>query len=164
MNPILVLVLLAISILGLTFLGWSFIIWTDGYKDASLRMSFGEFRRIYDLAPSKWDRCYNYVYTRKEWIPTYENWRGVSGRHISTSIAMKTIFDFWRLLFWVKGCKRRSEREMQFMKKKNSLNSLSIMIEKDADDVRKKLEEEEKKAEMLRREIIDELRGKVYGG
>lgn len=53
MNPILVLVLLAISILGLTFLGWSFIIWTDGYKDASLRMSFGEFRRIYDLAPSK---------------------------------------------------------------------------------------------------------------
>ena len=32
-------------------------------------MSFGGFRRIYELAPSKWDRYSDYTYRRKELIP-----------------------------------------------------------------------------------------------
>ena len=123
-------------------------------------MSFGEFRRIYELAPSEWDRHCDYTYRREEWIPTYDTRKEIRGTFIRTSIAMITPFDFWRLLLWEKRCKRRSEREMRFKKEKTSLKNLSIMIEKDADNIRKKLEEEEQKAEMLRQEIIDKLGGK----
>ena len=160
MKIILVLVLIAISIIGFIFLGWSFFNWIDGYKSAGVRMSFGEFRRIYDLAPSKWERYSDYSYHRDEWIPTYDKRKEIRGTYIRTSIAMITPFDFWRLLLWEKRCKRKYEREMRFKKEKASLKSLSIIIEKDAENIRKKLEEEEKKAEMLRQEIIDRLEGK----
>ena len=152
--------MLAISIVGFLFLGWSFWNWIDSYKDAGVKMSFGEFRRIYELAPSEWDRHCDYTYRREEWIPTYDTRKEIRGTFIRTSIAMITPFDFWRLLLWEKRCKRRSEREMRFKKEKTSLKNLSIMIEKDADNIRKKLEEEEQKAEMLRQEIIDKLGGK----
>lgn len=154
---ILISVLLAISIVGFIFLEWSFVSWIDGYKDAGVRMSFGEFQRIYDLAPSRWDRYSNYTYHRKERV---SDDRGDSYEtYISTSIAMETLFDFWRLLFWLKMRTRQHEREARFKKEKASLKSLSIIIEKDADNIRKKLEEEEQKAEMLRQEIIDRLGG-----
>ena len=160
LNTILFCILVAIGFAAFVFLGWSFCNWIDGYKDAGVRMSFGEFRRIYELAPSEWDRHCDYTYRREEWISPYDVRKEISGTYIRTSIAMITPFDFWRLLLWEKKCKRKYEREMHFKKKKASLKSLSIMIEKDADDVRKKLEEEEKKAEMLRQEIIDRLGGK----
>ena len=160
MKFILILILLAISIVGFVFLGWSFWNWIDSYKNAGVKMSFGEFRRIYELAPSEWDRHCDYTYRREEWIPTYDTRKEIRGTFIRTSIAMITPFDFWRLLLWEKRCKRRFEREMRFKKEKTSLKNLSIMIEKDADNIRKKLEEEEKKAEMLRQEIIDRLGGK----
>ena len=156
MKFILTLALLAISIVGFVFLGWSFWNWIDSYKEAGVRMSFGEFRRIYELAPSKWDRHCDYSYRRREWVSD----DGYAGTYISTSIAMITPFDFWRLLLWEKKCKRKYEREMHFKKEKASLKSLSIIIEKDAENIRKKLEEEEQKAEMLRQEIIDRLGGK----
>ena len=156
MKFVLVLILIAISITGFGFLGCSFYNWINSYKSAGVRMSFGEFQRIYELAPSKWDRLSDYSYRRREWVSN-DGW---AGTYISTSIAMITFFDFWRLVLWEKKCKRKYEREMRFKKKKASLKSLSIIIEKDADNIRKKLEEEEKKAEMLRQEIIDRLGGK----
>lgn len=55
MNTILFCILMAIGFAAFVFLGWSFCNWIDGYKDAGVRMSFGEFRRIYELAPSKWE-------------------------------------------------------------------------------------------------------------
>ena len=61
MNTILFCVLVAIGFAAFVFLGWSFCNWIDGYKDAGVRMSFGEFRRIYELAPSKWDRYSDYT-------------------------------------------------------------------------------------------------------
>lgn len=158
MNTILFCILVAIGFSAFVFLGWSFRNWIDGYKDAGVRMSFGEFRRIYELAPSKWDRCSDYTYRRREWIFSYEN-REEAGTYISTSIVMKTLFDFWRLLLWQKEITRKSQREKRFKKKKASLKNLSIMIEKDVDNIRKKLEEEEQKAEKLRQEIIDRLGG-----
>lgn len=62
---------------------------------------------------------------------------------ISTEIAMKTLFDFWRLLFWQDKIDRKNKRKEHLKKEKASLKTLSIMIEKDADGIRKKLEEEE---------------------
>lgn len=158
MNTILFCILVAIGFAAFVFLGWSFCNWIDGYKDAGVRMSFGEFRRIYELAPSKWDRYSDYTYRRREWISNYEN-REEAGTYISTSIVMKTLFDFWRLLLWQKEITRKSQREKRFKKEKASLKSLSIMIEKDAENIRKKLEEEEQKAEELRQEITDRLGG-----
>ena len=158
MNTILFCVLVAIGFAAFVFLGWSFCNWIDGYKDAGVRMSFGEFRRIYELAPSKWDRYSDYTYRRREWISIYEN-REEAGTYISTSIVMKTLFDFWRLLLWLEKRTRQYEREMRFKKEKASLKSLSIILEKDVENIRRKLEEEEQKAEKLRQEVIDRLGG-----
>ena len=159
MKIILFLVLLVITLVILVFLGWSFYKWREGYESWSVRMSFGEFRRIYELAPSKWERYSDYTYGREEWIPDYKN-RGDFGElYISTKIAMKTLFDFWRLLLWLERRTRQYEREMRFKKEKASLKSLSIILEKDVENIRRKLEEEEQKAEKLRQEVIDRLGG-----
>ena len=159
MKVILVLVLWVITIAILVFLIWSFYTWIDGYNSGGVRMSFGEFRRIYELAPSKWDRYNDYTYRRKELIPNDKD-RGHFGEtYISTKIAMKTLFDFWRLLLWLEKRTRQYEREMRCKKEKASLKSLSIILEKDAENIRRKLEEEEQKAEKLRQEVIDRLGG-----
>lgn len=157
MNTILFCALVAIDFAVFVFLGWSFSNWIDGYKYAGVRMSFREFRRIYELAPSKWDRYSDYTYRRKELIPKDKDRGEFSETYLSTSIAMKTLFDFWRLLLWQKEITRKSQREKRFKKEKASLKSLTIMIEKDVENIRKKLEEEEQKAEKLRQEIIDRL-------
>ena len=159
MKIILVLVLWVITIAIIVFLVWSFYTWIDGYKSGGVKMSFGEFRRIYELAPSKWDRYSDYTYRRKELIPKDKD-RGEFGEtYISTKIAMKTLFDFWRLLLWLERRTRQYEREMRFKKEKASLKSLSIILEKDAENIRRKLKEEEQKAEKLRQEVIDRLGG-----
>lgn len=72
---------------------------------------------------------------------------------------MKTLFDFWRLLFWQNEIDRKREREERFKNEKTSLKNLTVMIERDAEDIHRKWEEEEQKAEKLRQEIIDRLGG-----
>ena len=159
MNIILFLILLAIVFAVFIFLGWSFSNWIDGYKSAGVRMSFGEFRRIYELAPSEWKRYGDYTYRREEWIPLDESKGNFCGTSIATSIAMKTLFDFWRLLLWLERRARQSEREMRFKTEKVCLKNLSIMIEKDAENIRKEIEKKEQEAEEFRQEIIDRLGG-----
>ena len=160
MNVILFLFLLVIVFVIFAFLVCSFLNWRDGYKDAGVKMSFGEFRRIYELAPSKWDRHSDYTYHRNEWIRTRDKTGNLTGRtYVCTSIAMKTLFDFWRLLLWQKGIDRKKKREERFKNEKVSLKSLSIIIENDAENIRRKLEKEEQEAEELRQEIIDRLGG-----
>lgn len=157
MNTILFCILVAIGFAAFVFLGWSFCKWRDGYESGGVRMSFGEFRRIYELAPSKWDRYSDYTYRRREWIS--DDREDFGKIYISTSIAMKTLFDFWRLLLWLERRTRQYEREMRFKKEKASLKSLSIILEKDVENIRRKLKEEEQKAEKLRQEVIDRLGG-----
>ena len=157
MKIILFFILLVITLVILVFLGWSFCKWRDGYESGGVRMSFGEFRRIYELAPSKWGRYGDYSYRRKEWISGDRE--DLAETYISTSIAMKTLFDFWRLLLWLERRTRQYEREMRFKKEKASLKSLSIILEKDVENIRRKLKEEEQKAEKLRQEVIDRLGG-----
>lgn len=160
MNTILFCALVAIDFAVFVFLGWSFSNWIDGYKYAGVRMSFREFRRIYELAPSKWDRYSDYTYQRNEWIRTRDKTGNLTGRtYVCTSIAMKTLFDFWRLLLWQKEIDRKEKREEHFENEKVFLKNLSIIIENDAENIRRKLEEEEQKAENLQQEIIDRLGG-----
>ena len=159
MKIILFFVLLIITLVIFVFLGWSFCKWRDGYESGGVKMSFGEFRRIYELAPNKWDRYDDYTYRRKELIPNYKNIGYFGETYISTKIAMKTLFDFWRLLLWLERRTRQYEREMRFKKEKASLKSLSIILEKDVENIRRKLKEEEQKAEKLRQEVIDRLGG-----
>ena len=92
MNVIFVLILLVIIVVALIFLGWSCYNWINAYKTADIRMSFGKFRRIYELAPSKWENDFDYICRRVEWCSSYENGKGFCGTYISTSIAMKTLF------------------------------------------------------------------------
>lgn len=155
---VLVFTLLVVVLVIFYFLGWSFLNWRNNYKSAGVRMSFGEFRRIYELAPSKWDRYNDYTFCRRERISDdrgnpYET-------YISTSIAMETLIDFWSLLIWLEERTIQNERGARLKKEKASLKSLSIMVEKDAEDIRKKLEEKEQEAENLRQEIIDRLGGR----
>lgn len=157
MNVILFLIMLAIGFAAFVFLGWSFCNWIDGYKDAGVRMSFGEFRRIYELAPSKWKVRGDYSYYRGEWVSDDKG--GSCRTYIFTSIAMKTLFDFWRLLHWQKEIARKEKREERFKTEKTSLKKLTIMLEKDAENIRRKLEEEEREVENLRQEVIDRLGG-----
>lgn len=160
MEPILVFVLLAIVFAVIfVFCGWPFSSWRKGYKNAGVRMSFVEFRRIYELAPSKWRRYGDYTYRRDEWIPFDPDKGDFCGTGISTSIAMKTLFDFLRLLLWLKRCERQCEREKRFKEENTCLKNLSIMIEKDAENIRKEIEKKEQEAEELRQEIIDRLGG-----
>lgn len=123
-------------------------------------MSFGEFRRIYELAPSKWDRYSDYTYHRNEWIRTRDKMGNLTDRtYVCTTIAMKTLFDFWKLLHWQKETVRKNEREERLKTERISLKNLSIMIEKDAENIRKEIEKKEQEAEELRQEIIDRLGG-----
>ena len=125
MKVILFFVLLVITIVILVFLGWSFYKWREGYESGGVRMSFGEFRRIYELAPSKWDRYDDYTYRRKELIPNYKDRVGFGETYISTKIAMKTLFDFWRLLLWLE----RYLKELQNCKKEaEELSAILLQI------------------------------------
>lgn len=109
MKTILILILLVIILTIFVFLGWSFCNWINGYKDAGVRMSFGEFRRIYELAPSKWNRYGDYTYRRNERIPIPKS--DFFGTTISTSIAMRTLFDFGDFFFgWKSAQDSMSER------------------------------------------------------
>ena len=118
MKIILFLILLVIIVVALIFLGWSCYNWINAYKTADIRMSFGKFRRIYELAPSEWENDFDYIYRRVEWCSSYENGKGFCGTYISTSIAMRTLFDFWRLLFGkMKLIGKGSEKNGSRMKK-----------------------------------------------
>ncbi len=146
--------------LVITFVsGWSFCSWIDGYENASVRMSFGEFRQLYELAPNKWSKHSDYTYHRSYWVHTYQKGNGYIGAHISTRIAMKTIFDFWRLLIWQRVIDRKNKKKERLENERVSLKNLTIMIEKDAESIRIKLEKAEQEAEKLRQEIIDRLVG-----
>ena len=122
MNVILFLVILVIVVVIFAFLVCSFLNWRDGYKDAGVKMSFGEFRRIYELAPSKWDGHSDYTYHRNEWIWARDKMRNLTGRtYVCTSIAMKTLFDFGDYFF---GRRELIERKRE----KNALRTRKSLL------------------------------------
>lgn len=73
---------------------------------------------------------------------------------------MKSFIDFIKLFSWVKQKEKKKEEEEERNRGRyKNLKNLKILVERDHDDICKKLKEEEKKAETLRQEIIDRLGG-----
>ena len=110
-------------------------------KDSDVRMSFEQFRRIYNLSPNKWC-CYDdYTIDRKEYIK--EEGNGIVCKQVSVS--MKTYFDFLCLVFWQWKIDRAEKKEETFKDEIKGLKTLSSMINKDAEEIQKRTQKEMEK-------------------
>lgn len=120
----------------------SIAMFCEARKNTNVRMSFKQFRRIYDLSPNKW-YCFddNYIMTRKEYIKEKDN--GVVCKKVSVS--MKTYFDFLRLAIWQWKIDRAEEKEETFAYEMQGLKTLSSMINKDAEEIQKRTQKEMEK-------------------
>lgn len=152
MKVILLIVFLIVVIVGgaagLGYFIWLLWEYSDSYCKDDVRLSFQDFQRIYSLAPDKWERS-NYSFSRREW----------DGRKgfIKTRISMKSFIDFIKLFSWVKQKEKKKEKEERDRGRYKNLKNLKILVERDHDDICRKLKEEEQKAFQLRQEIIDRL-------
>lgn len=139
-----IIVLLLIT--GGTFLLGAFIIsiamFCQARKNTDVKMSFKQFRRIYDLSPNKW-YCLNdnYIMTRKEYIKEKDS--GVVAKKVSVS--MKNYFDFWCLAIWQWKINRAEKKEENFAYEMQGLKTLSSMINKDAEEIQRRTQEEMEK-------------------
>ena len=120
----------------------SIIAFYRAHKDSDVRMSFEQFRRIYNLSPNKW-YCFDndYVMRRKEYVK--EKGSGIVCKTVS--ISMKTYFDFLRLVIWQWKIDRAEEKEETFAYEMQGLKTLSSMINKDAEEIQKRTQKEMEK-------------------
>ncbi len=119
----------------------SIITFCNARKNSDVRMSFEQFRRIYNLSPNKW-YCYDdYTIERKEYIK--EDGNGIVCKEVSVS--MKTYFDFLRLVIWQWKIDRAEEKEETFADEMQGLKTLSSMINKDAEEIQKRTQKEMEK-------------------
>lgn len=158
MKAILIIVFLIVviggGIVGLGYFIWLLCEYSDSYYKDDVRLSFQEFQRIYSLAPDKWERS-NYSFFRREW----NSKNGLVCGYIETRISMKSFIDFIKLFSWVKQKEKKKEKEERDRGRYRNLKNLKILVERDHDDICRKLKEEEQKAFQLRQEIIDRLGG-----
>ena len=136
----------SISILvGLAFLTIfivSIIIFHNARKNSDVRMSFEQFRRIYNLSPNKWYYFDNdCIMRRKEYIK--EDGNGIVCKKVSVS--MKTYFDFLCLIVWLWKIDRKEKKEETFADEMQGLKTLSSMIDKDAEEIQRKTQKEMEK-------------------
>ena len=119
----------------------SIVIFRSARKNSDVRMSFKQFRRIYNLSPNKW-YCYDdYIMRRKEYMKEDEN--GIVCKEVSVS--MKTYFDFLCLVVWQWKIDRAEEKEETFAYEMQGLKTLSSMINKDAEEIQKRTQKEMEK-------------------
>ena len=119
----------------------SIIIFCKARKNSDVRMSFGQFRRIYNLSPNKWC-CYDdYTIDRKEYIK--EEGNGIVCKQVSVS--MKTYFDFLCLVVWQWKIDRTEEKEETFAYEMQGLKTISSMINKDVEEIQKRTQKEMEK-------------------
>lgn len=135
---------------GLGYFIWLLWVYSDSRYEDDARLSFQDFQRIYSLAPDKWERS-DYSFSRREW-------NGRKG-YIQTRISMKSFIDFIKLFSWVKQKEKKKKKEERDRSRYRNLKNLKILVERDHDDICRKLKEEEQKAFQLRQEIIDRLGG-----
>ena len=126
------------------------ILWKyfDSHYEDDVRLSFQDFQRIYSLTPDKWERS-DYSFSRREW-------NGRKG-YIQTRISMKSFIDFIKLFSWVNQKEKKKKKEERDRGRYKNLKNLKFLVERDHDDICRKLKEEEQKAFQLRQEIIDRL-------
>ena len=119
----------------------SIITFCNARKNSDVRMSFEQFRRIYNLSPNKWC-CYDdYTIERKEYIK--EDGNGTVCKKVSVS--MKTYFGFLCLIVWQWKIDRAEEKEETFAYEMEGLKTLSSMINKDAEEIQKRTQKEMEK-------------------
>ena len=119
----------------------SIVTFCNARKNSDVRMSFEQFRRIYNLSPNKWC-CYDdYTIDRKEYIK--EEGNGIVCKQVSVS--MKTYFDFLCLVIWQWKIDRAEEKEKTFAYEMQGLKTLSSMINKDAEEIQRKTQKEMEK-------------------
>ena len=119
----------------------SIVTFCNARKNSDVRMSFEQFRRIYNLSPNKWC-CYDdYTIDRREYIK--EEGNGIVCKQVSVS--MKTYFDFLCLVIWQWKIDRAEEKEETFAYEMQGLKTLSSMINKDAEEIQRKTQKEMEK-------------------
>ena len=119
----------------------SIVTFYNARKNSDVRMSFEQFRRIYNLSPNKW-YCYDdYTIERKEYIK--EDGNGIVCKEVCVS--MKTYFDFLCLVIWQWKIDRAEEKEETFAYEMQGLKTLSSMINKDAEEIQRKTQKEMEK-------------------
>ena len=127
----------------------SIITFCNARKNSDVRMSFEQFRRIYNLSPNKWC-CYDdYTIDRKEYIKEERN--GIVCKQVSVS--MKTFFDFLRLVVWQWKIDRTEKKEETFAYEMQGLKTISSMINKDVEEIQRKTQKEMEKLEKKIEEI-----------
>ena len=152
---VILMIIFWMVIIGGGLFGFGYCVWllckySDSHYEDDVRLSFQEFQRIYSLAPDKWERS-DYSFSRGEW-------NGRKG-YIQTRISMKSFIDFIKLFSWVNQKETKKKKEERDRGRYKNLKNLKILVERDHDDICKKLKEEEQKVEKLRQEIIDRLGG-----
>ena len=135
----------SISILaGLAFLIIfiiSIVIFHSARKNSDVRMSFKQFRRLYNLSPNKW-YCYDdYTIERKEYIKK----EGANILAEKICISMKTYFDFLCLIIWQWKIDRKEQKEENLKDEMKGLRTLSSMINRDAEEIQRKTQKEMEK-------------------
>ena len=119
----------------------SIVTFCNARKNSDVRMSFEQFRRIYNLSPNKWC-CYDdYTIDRKEYIK--EDGNGIVCKQVSVS--MKTYFDFLCLVIWQWKIDRAEEKEETFAYEMQGLKTISSMINKDVEEIQRKTQKEMEK-------------------
>ena len=138
---IIALLLIVGGIFLLTVFILSIIAFYRTHKDSDVRMSFEQFRRIYNLSPNKW--CYydDYTLERKEYIK--KEGEGIVAERICVS--MKTYFDFLCLVVWQWKIDRTEKKEETFAYEMQGLKTLSSMINKDVEEIQRKTQKEMEK-------------------
>lgn len=120
----------------------SIIVFCNARKNSEVRMSFEQFRRIFNLSPNKWYYFDDdYIMRRKEYIK--ENGNGLVCKEVS--ISMRTYFGFLCLIVWLWKIDRKEQKEENFKDEMRGLKTLSSMINKDAEEIQRKTQKEMEK-------------------
>ena len=120
----------------------SIVVFYNARKNSDVRMSFDQFRRIYNLSPNKWYHFDDdYIMRRKEYIK--EDGNRIVFKKVSVS--MKTYFDFLCLVVWQWKIDRAKEKEKTLAYEMQGLKTLSSMINKDAEKIQKRTQKEMEK-------------------
>lgn len=118
----------------------SIVAFYEAHKNSDVRMSFEQFRRIYELSPNKWYYYNDYTMGRKEYIKEKGN-----GLCKKVFVSMKTYFDFLCLIIWRWKINRAEKKEESFAYEMQGLKTLSSMINRDAEEIQKRTQKEMEK-------------------
>ena len=137
--------------------GIQLISFIDAYfgNREGVRLHFNEFLRIYELAPTEWERKGD-TFRRRKLSSRLED--GSYGwNYIETTILMKTFWDYILLRIWMEKKEVEKARKENHEKKVKNLNDLKYFVDSDAEEIRKKLEKFYKEAEELQDRVIKDL-------